>query len=1232
MRAFFTRQMLSSKPILIVMAVLCGAWVSWNWYYLGEDLHAEMSTLAEQRGSLIRGALNTSGEQAQLMGELLAVDPVARSIIIRAESKLRQTGERPSLDAERRALTQHVAPLWPKLQEKVGLSQLHFYLAPDGVALLRVQAPEAYDDNLVWRRPMVRAVFADGLPRHGVDLGTQASGVRGLVPIVSDADRLLAVVDVGIDTEKLLSRLAGDLGIGIALVANMPGGAADVVVGEPLLSSVAANMPQQSGAGWIAGDDEREFFVARSEIQLFSGLATQEADGAAVSGALLLWSDESVRYQGMRHQRLRTTWVSLLLFLLLAMAVVWGVRNARQYMDTRIRNANAALRAERDLYAGGAVSVLVWHDDDQRRLSYVSPNVKSLFGYTDLHMTTADFDYTELIHPDDRERVARQVSESLQQRLTSWAITYRIMRADGPERWLYDFTRAEWRGGYELVGLRSYVIDQTEHIIMQREVAAQRRRLDSLMSSAPAVIYSAGVRDRQITYISPNFKSLLGYSATDEMRDVRWWRERVHPDDLPGIRNLDWETWGSDQHTGVYRFRHANGTWRWLEDRCRVIKDADGVARERVGSLADVTERVLLEQRFKHEQQRAMLALEGANLGLWEWHLNSDDIVFNERWAEMLGYAQDEVSRSMRASNEMVHPEDRVRVQQALVEHLKGNTPDYQCEYRMQHKAGHWVWILDRGRVVERDESGRAIRAGGAHLDITEQREARELLRESEEKFRSLYEYAPIGIMLNRMDDGRFLEVNDAILAMTGYTEEVLLQKSFWDLTPEQFADEEAAYFETLLSCGTYGPYEKELVRADGSRVPVQVNGTLILDRNGDPVVWTLVQDISERRRMEQLKSQFVSTVSHELRTPLTSIKGALGLISGGTFGELPEQVTQMVNIAAKNSERLTLLINDLLDIEKIAAGNMRFDMREQPLAPLLRQALESNKGYADEYQVTLRLDNQAGDVLVNVDADRFLQVMANLLSNAAKFSPRDGEVSVIVVLREGQVRITVQDQGPGVPEHFRSQIFNRFTQADSSDTRIKGGTGLGLAITREIVEHMGGYVGLESRNDKTATDGTGARFYFDLPCLPGIRPRTAEQVLVVEYRPDMAMRLAALLHDADYDVDIASDVQAAMACLADSRYGTVIVSDSLTEQDDQALRAFIHDSFGAGGVMLIRIAATVTKGKLLLAVDEMTLLTQAGAEPVMSAKVSDERHPREYDEGATLLVCLRRAAEERSS
>jgi signal transduction histidine kinase len=224
------------------------------------------------------------------------------------------------------------------------------------------------------------------------------------------------------------------------------------------------------------------------------------------------------------------------------------------------------------------------------------------------------------------------------------------------------------------------------------------------------------------------------------------------------------------------------------------------------------------------------------------------------------------------------------------------------------------------------------------------------------------------------------------------------------------------------------------------------------------------------------MKSEFVSTVSHELRTPLTSIYGALDLLAGGALGELPDNVRQLIDMALKNSQRLNNLINDLLDMEKIAAGKLDFDMVTQALMPLIDHALEVNQVYGAQHQVTFRVIERADEINVRADGHRLIQVLSNYLSNAAKFSPPQADVDVAVRLIGEHVRVSVRDHGPGVPIAFRKRIFEKFSQADSSDTRQNEGTGLGLAITRELVEHMGGKVGFES------VEGDGSTFFVDLP------------------------------------------------------------------------------------------------------------------------------------------------------
>jgi len=243
-----------------------------------------------------------------------------------------------------------------------------------------------------------------------------------------------------------------------------------------------------------------------------------------------------------------------------------------------------------------------------------------------------------------------------------------------------------------------------------------------------------------------------------------------------------------------------------------------------------------------------------------------------------------------------------------------------------------------------------------------------------------------------------------------------------------------------------------------------------------------LTQEINQRKLAEesankanQAKSEFLSVMSHELRTPLTSIKGALGLLTGGTISELPESALKMLKIANENSDRLTILINDILDIEKLLAGKMEFHKDKLKISDLITKASIANQGYADQYNVSFNIEiNDCSDISITADENRLMQVLSNFLSNAVKYSPKGGVVRISAQCKDHKLRVSVIDHGKGVPIDFQNHIFTHFSQADSSDTRDKGGTGLGLAISKEIIERQGGIIGFTSIPDQQTI------FYFE--------------------------------------------------------------------------------------------------------------------------------------------------------
>lgn len=371
----------------------------------------------------------------------------------------------------------------------------------------------------------------------------------------------------------------------------------------------------------------------------------------------------------------------------------------------------------------------------------------------------------------------------------------------------------------------------------------------------------------------------------------------------------------------------------------------------------------------------------------------------------------------------------------------------------IESEVGEPRFVAIARNITDRKNAENAIRQFKTTLDLTQD---------------EVYMFWP--------DTLKIFYVNHAAKAQLGWSDDEFSNMTPVDVKPE-FSESKFRKMLTDLMQGKQKSTSFETIheRRNGERFPVEIYLQYIAPSDEDARFVAIVKDITVRHEVDVEKAEFISTVTHELRTPLTSIKGALGIIRAGVLDDTPDKLHSMVNVAYDNSNRLEGLINDILDMEKIAAGEFIFQMGPTNINWLVEEAIEANAVYGDKYGVTFICSHIDVSLSVNVDRDRMMQVMANLLSNAAKFSSSGGTVEISVARRNGNVRVAVKDNGSGIPEDARATIFERFTQADSSDQRAKGGTGLGLNIAKAIVEKHGGTIGFSTET------GKGTTFYFDL-------------------------------------------------------------------------------------------------------------------------------------------------------
>ena len=622
-------------------------------------------------------------------------------------------------------------------------------------------------------------------------------------------------------------------------------------------------------------------------------------------------------------------------------------------------------------------------------------------------------------------------------------------------------------------------IVQRIHRIRSRKQERTRKRLlersQKIASLLPGMIFQLKRSPEgtyNFLYASEGSSDLYGISPEQLVESPAPAFAAVYDPDRPNLRaamNRSAEDLGSGSTR--YRINNHEKGLIWVEVRATAERLRDGSVLWH-GFIADITPLMNTAIALAESENRFRSMV--SNLPGVVYRRGSDverTIRYLSDGIERLtGYpASDFLAPGTRQYDSLIHPDD-------LSCMTSSQEDQFERTYRLINAKGETLWVQENSRAM-RDAEGRLQWYDGFIWDVTARALAEQEANERERYVRLLIaNVADAIIIINQ--HGLIETFNHAAERTFGYSEQEVVGCNLSMLMPDPHRSAHDGYLQNHEHRGEERVLEmsRELqaLRRNGELFAIELRVSEISHR-GERKFIGLVRDITERKRIEQMKSEFVSIVSHELRTPLTSISGALGLINGGAVGEVPPAVGQMLDIAQQNSVRLGLLIDDLLDMEKLIAGKMSLQLLTQPLSPLLEDALRSNQGYAEQYHVRFELIEQV-EVQVCVDAHRLQQVLANLLSNAAKFSPTGEVVTLSSSYRDDRVRVSVRDAGPGIAQAFRHRIFQKFSQADSSDTRQKGGTGLGLAISKQLIEHMDGCIGFDSQ------EGQGSCFWFELP------------------------------------------------------------------------------------------------------------------------------------------------------
>ena len=595
---------------------------------------------------------------------------------------------------------------------------------------------------------------------------------------------------------------------------------------------------------------------------------------------------------------------------------------------------------------------------------------------------------------------------------------------------------------------------------------------DLILAANPAALRMFGYEDKEL--INNSIKTLMTESYQSKHESFTQNCHRIH---VAKLSSKDREMIGKRKDGTPFSVEVILGDMLVLADyqRCFVV------------IIREISELKLAEKKLRESSHLLKTVMNSTTSYIHVRDLQGRYLYINKEYETVFKCKSEDIIGKSYADILPLELAQKVRLADVMIIETGAAL---QTETIVQREDGAHIYLVIRSPLL--DDDGHVTGTCGVGLDITqnkmleqEKENALASLRISEERWAYALESSGEAVWDCDVPSGK-VQLSERWKEMLGYAENEIGDDVIeWSsrLHPDDMKRVMTGLQDTMEGRSASYSGEYRLLCKNGSYLWI-LDRSMVVQRDaaGAPLRIVGTQtDISQRKQLEHLKSEFISTVSHELRTPLTSIRGSLGLLEAGVLGVLPPRAMSLIQVANKNSQRLIALVNDLLDMDKLLSGKMMMHSHPVDMAELITQAVEANAAYAASFQVRFTVTVSSSSTVATGDADRLMQVLANLLSNAAKFSIAGDVVDIRLMNANAFLRVEVEDQGEGIPIAFQTRIFQAFAQADSANTRRQGSTGLGLNISKKLIEQMGGEVGYITEINQ------GTTFWFTLP-IAGVR------------------------------------------------------------------------------------------------------------------------------------------------